>query len=720
VRVLPGSSAPLALRVRVDDAVAHLPVSGARVLRWREDRDQSELAVTGLDGAAILPNECSVSRFAVSAPGYCTEFREDDGTNEEMRFYLVKGRVLSGRVLSATSGTAVEGATVYSWRVEAGLGGLREADLPQVTRMDGRFEIAAPSTGETMKLLVAKMGYEHVVTQVREDTPEFEVRLGGGGSVCGRVTDEQGRPARGIDVFLLRPGDRVPGRLESRTRPLVSPLAIRSLTHVAITNDQGCYEVTGIPVSADGMVRRVIAARCQDGRESRSSEFALLQRGDIVTRDVSFGALGRVTVELERVTTLGSAQVRVSAQGSMLEAVQDAAPLVSFDGLSPGPYNVTLTRNDCAGEPVYSTTAIVTADSVTRVSFAPRDEILAGLVLDSAGAPVAGAVIRYYSEDKESRLSVAGHSATNVAGRFVLGGLRRMAGDLYVSVARASADTEHSLEALQTAALMSDVVPGSADVVVRLRDTQVIGRFTVLPTRPVRVHWTTGSRTGSARLVWDDEGRFSFQPTATDRSLCLWLVTEESAPMPFDRATMPAHGELDLGEIAFSEGITARGRIVTENGAAVTGAELVCSDPWLASEIRVKADGTFTVERVPIRPLSLSARISERTWWHMLADPRYPIHFTIGPWSSVSGLVVGSGGAGIHRARVTFRWSAPDGMTRSPLAVVLTDAEGRFSMQLQSGAWRIRAEAEGRESQQVAMDVGVAEAASVTLRLSDM
>jgi protocatechuate 3,4-dioxygenase beta subunit len=133
---------------------------------------------------------------------------------EGVEVKMARGRVIRGRVLEATTGRGIAGATV-SAETSSGGPGFRMAPFSpfddqggQVTDAEGVFEIMGLSQGKyTVTARHADYAEASQLVEVQEAVSTAELRMSAGGVLGGQVVTETRRPLPGAEVSLVAAGE---------------------------------------------------------------------------------------------------------------------------------------------------------------------------------------------------------------------------------------------------------------------------------------------------------------------------------------------------------------------------------------------------------------------------------------------------------------------------------------------------------------------------------
>ncbi|HEU4412504.1 MAG TPA: sigma-70 family RNA polymerase sigma factor [Polyangiaceae bacterium] len=231
----------------------------------------------------------------------------------------------------------------------------------------------------------------------------------------------------------------------------------------------------------------------------------------------------------------------------------------------------------------------------------PRREALAGRVVDEAGEPVAGALVR--GEPEADGGSPPEPTLTDAAGRFAFPALAAGAYRLLVArgggVPRAFAGQRTGETGARLVLRRGGAVEGR---VVRAAGGEPVPSFTLFLTEPLGL----GRRPVNVRAVVDPEGRFRLDdvPEGPYHLLALAAGFGASAERPLRVSAGEASAPSDL---ALPDGGSLRGRVVAaEDGRPIEGAWVDVYRPALSGPdvlppsrvVLTDAEGAFTLHGV--------------------------------------------------------------------------------------------------------------------------
>ncbi len=345
------------------------------------------------------------SRESRSAVEYGELTREE--YTRSIRLILREAGAVSGTVRDAT-GAPVARAVVYPHHRESERPAdhLRAAALRGETDDDGAFSLADIPVGE-WKLCARAEGYAPLITDfLPVPGSGYELTLGTGGSVSGRVVDAgTGAPVSDIEVVLTsEEGERD--------------------RHEAVTDDEGRFAVARVrpdeyTLGIDDEFRVLTGdapkTNVVEGEEVSDVELRVVEGGVIAGRvyDADTGA-GVADVDLTAFTE--------DDGPNRSEIRTDASGRYRITGLGDARYYVMPQRTPGYGSPGWFEQKQVAAkpgQTVDGVDFAlSRGVRIAGRVVDNSGRPVEGARVEGITDMGQQRRTAVsgGNGAFEVAG----------------------------------------------------------------------------------------------------------------------------------------------------------------------------------------------------------------------------------------------------------------------------------------------------------------
>jgi hypothetical protein len=440
------------------------PVSGAEIA-WRPilsigDTPHGRHTATTAGAYSIdgLPEGVYLDVRAVGHPDRLIEVI-DLHEDRELDLILGDGVTVRGRVIGESTGAPLPAARVEAWRCE-GLVAQRDVTLRRIARLaatvgrpDGTFELTdlpVPSPDLPMAF-----GESHVgLWVVHEAAAPAYVRLGlarsktmdvgdvalfGRGGIRGRVVDRSGRPLPNLGLLLTTPQQ---GLLRSLTPTNLSPTDWRRFEEFPAasrltveTNAEGIYEFGDVPVPHVGGQATVrVLPRVSQGwsvKVATAPGRTVTAPDLIVDADPNARFFGK-TVDGRDETPLGRVRIDVDEDTSVVTRSDGTFEFPLFPGpVMPGGSGLSIKSGFVPKR--FSLSAVTSAESRAVIAMTPAKSI-GGRLLDSAGAPVAGAYVRVV--DGRVRLGdVLGHRGlgahpsqhalvrTNAEGRFAASAL---------------------------------------------------------------------------------------------------------------------------------------------------------------------------------------------------------------------------------------------------------------------------------------------------------
>jgi protocatechuate 3,4-dioxygenase beta subunit len=419
----------LDLAVRIEVHVADMtdrPLEGARVLAYAAPQagfgfdwskamaqmGQEPVAVatvtTGTDGVAVFDELASGSwSFVARKDGYASTGRSSlrlrsNVEPEPVRLHLATGHRLTGRVLDENdapiSGAVVMGGGGNAW--DLGAAALRAR---ATSGQDGTYELSALRAGDT-PIWVAPPGATpaQIITLRIPDVPTFDIRIGKGGIVRGRVTmKESGEPVEGARVRAMTWG----------------PLGTR--TAETVTDAEGRYAIEDLPKGNLGSVTAEKEGLTQVVEQQTGFTQQSFESGVTVDKDVEMlpGAVLTGTVSGPDGPVSGARVMvmhQVTNSFSQKQATTDAEGKYRFDTLTEGKYLVQagapglyvpdFPQNwwmalQIGNVPEHLSGEIVAGEEKTHDVQLERGSSITGRVESSDGRPLGGASVRASSNN---------------------------------------------------------------------------------------------------------------------------------------------------------------------------------------------------------------------------------------------------------------------------------------------------------------------------------
>jgi len=600
------------LAIRVWEDGSHRPVAGATV--------EIGNASGGLPGGATdaagvlelpeLPEGwvgavVTAPGFAPSEPDFATVA---DGLVATLQFAMQRSVAVEGVVVAKDGGAPVAGATVAAIRgrvLVRGGGALAECR----TDAAGRFRFAAvPRTERTSDAPVVVVSHEAfatvdvVVRPAPSDAGPIHVRveMNAGATLGGVVLDAEGRPRAGA-VVEAHTGLRAGSVLRFGGGPSWSTSSSGAASiHRPRTTESapdGAFALTGLKRGAE----HTILARARDCAPSDPVKVRADETAPPV--ELRLRSPGRLVVRVVDASGRPVADAIVSVSGEMqaFEGVPDGAGVWRYDVAAavvfvfveaPG-----LVRN---GRSVTLREGRTTA---ARVAMKPAHHV-AGVVVDDAGSPIAGANVCANDRDPISDDShLRGAPFTDADGRYRLEGLPAKAHRI---VAETPGRERGEVGGVRP--------PADGVRIVVPRGVTVRSRFEPPAGEPAprEVHFAHPARTVGARRTdataecfrresaLADDGVVEITGVPAGGVALRLLVTGFQR---IERRIDARPGEIvDLGAVVLERALDLTGRVVGEDGAPLAGACVSVSDdsanygdnrsPWVI-RATTASDGTF-------------------------------------------------------------------------------------------------------------------------------
>jgi Carboxypeptidase regulatory-like domain len=505
-------------------------------------------------------------------------------------------RTVAGRVLRASDGTPIEGVEVgYLARLDAAAANAPDPDAPQGTEEEterfvmtttdalGAFTLQVQVEATQLVLATTRRKQPFALPPGTHDLPDVEIIFDSGFRVAGRVVDEAGAPIPGATVevsaasdvlsddagrFLVKdvapdPADtvvqataRAPWRVRA-TADVIVPRDVTALPSVELRL-AGSGRIEGRLLQSDGapaVMARVDAGFLMDaGTDSQATS----------NLDTSTDEHGAFAID-----HVPAGRYLVRAGGKVPHLISMAYSLESGGG-----GGISLTTGEFQqGErdpEVWAPDVLVEAGRTTRLDLVlPVGARLAGRVLDSAGAPVAGAHVLLERLARWPTPDINGSSIT-------------------------------SRDGMRIEARGSD---GKGEAVLYVRE---------------------------GRLDTDETGRFEFTGLgAGERRLSATDPAGRLAPL--QRGVVLAGGEvLDSFDLVLRTGLVMRSKVTDPNGRPLAGAAVYVKDEGSMSltdndlVAHSGDDGVFEARGLTPGSKQISISREGYSWFWGTVDPENP------------------------------------------------------------------------------------------------
>jgi len=537
----------------VTDASTGAVIDGAHV--WYEEHAETD--ATGTYELGGIPVGYDVS-FAVRAAGYGArriEVRIPDPGEHRVDVALPPAVAMPLRVVDRETELPIAGAKIRDSALAIDVATTDAHGLARVEVAVGAgFDLAAVADGYRSVHWVASLGE----APAPEGEPVASFPLTKLGWAQGRVLAPDGAPLAGTWVGQECPGSSTPALDdELRERYGLSEYAYESRVDVdERTGDDGRFR---IPIlSCDGTV--VLVAGHPDHPAVRTEPLPAPPSGGVVRADLRFrrsgGAHGLVTRNGK--PWRDGEVLAFDADGYGLARVGiDSDGRFSLSGLTAGPVRLEL-RGTLSRTVLASAEVVVPPDDLVEqhLAWTQSLDFIRGRVVDSGGAPSAGARVFARSRDRRGVPRSATASA-DAEGAFAL------------EVAAGALFDVRATHGDRTSATRSDVVAGTEGLELVLIDRGTLRLALVDAETGAPIATTTGtpivtwSRNGAGgfgdfRRGPDVNGEVEATVDAGRFDVHVHAASDGYAPARVDGVSVPADGESERVVIRLERGVTAR------------------------------------------------------------------------------------------------------------------------------------------------------------------
>ncbi|MEM8961661.1 MAG: carboxypeptidase-like regulatory domain-containing protein [Acidobacteriota bacterium] len=568
-----------------------VPETSSRRMFFGIDQPEPRLAISDGDGRFVLADlpggrwnlTVRASGFASSTvPGLVIE----EGSGDTDLGTVVLGpEVRLGGLVLAPDGQPLSGALVRAEEEQQAM--MAWADGNEASRassgVDGRFELGDLAPGRAYTLHISLTGYAELRLQSISAPSEepLEITLQPVGRLAGRVLDDRGDPIRNARVRLQ--ADRSFAR------------AMMNRRNFSATNDDGFFQLESIApgtyqlvVQAETYIGSTLSGIEVDAGTERDDLEVVLQRGASINGVITSRDGGTVADATLWIEPEGAGMVRTAMHVS---ARSDAEGSYRLDGVELGSRVVVISHPDYV-------------QTNKRIDVEPGDNLLdivletglrvRGVVNDTLGAPVAGAMVSLEPFEAEGVFWRQANATTDAQGVFEVPGVQK--GTYHVT------------------ANHPDFAQGSTEDPITVETNDVDGVLVTLG--------GGGSITGTIRGVsFDDlaqlgvtamkdrdwrEGTVDFEGTYRIEGLragtwTVWARLARNDSMATGQVEVPENGEavLDLDMEENDGKATLSGRVLSA-GEAVIGAsvQLIGVDVQVRKGGSSGANGRYRIEGV--------------------------------------------------------------------------------------------------------------------------
>lgn len=367
------------------------PVAGAHLrLYWRGPADRNtgrtdwRLAGMGTsagDGSARMAARPGAYLAAAHAAGFAPAQRELQRPMGEpvtrVTLELSAGLSLSGKTVQKGSGEPVPLSLVTLAYAVATPGAFRRPDAPAeeqpraTSDANGRFRFDGLEHG-TWRATAQAAGYAGAAARVEVPAQgELVLELPAAAFIEGQVVGSDGSPGAGAEVIAAGGEDAVTG----------------------VASASGTFSLEVPP--------RTWTVSARHGEESGTAEAPVIvapgatRRGVVIRLGAACGIVGTVVAAATQQPVAG-AQIAVSphdSNGDSGRAISDGSGVFAVGGLSPGSYDVAVSADGFSDLSRRGVTVAAGQRFPLRVELR-QEGVVEGTVRDSAGRPVAAALVR--------------------------------------------------------------------------------------------------------------------------------------------------------------------------------------------------------------------------------------------------------------------------------------------------------------------------------------
>lgn len=698
----PGELAPwVHFRVLVLSAATDQPIPQARVER------ESGVLFGLTDEQGHWKTEfgsTSGMTVRIRKEGYLSLLRHI-GLGEVQLLHLQPGVDLAGRVVAAGTGVPIPRAQVRAWDRDSML----EIDAVKSTDALGRFAFDAVRKDVPLDLVVCAPGRVPKTTRVVPGGPtrELTVSLEAGGTVEGIVRRWDGSPGAGLALHIVR---------SDASTAVPHPDAVSSLAHeFALPRDRtapdGHYRIQGVASE----IEFEVVVQLSEQFAARSAPFRIERAGEVVRRDIHAPAPASLLVTLTYGdgTKVEHAHVVLRDRFGHYDPPEGESSRAAwtFPEMTPGNYEVGVFV--IGGRLTWHGVALLPGAHAERRITLGRGLALEGEVVGPAGKPVPKALVWWVSDGGD------GFAQADEAGHFRFDGLQPSKGRLVIRESEAGAG-----EVPLADAYLDDVLPGGTSLrVILLPFGWIRGRIPALPAgTQVPGEVVSARSAGPACLTIGEHGAFELPVSVTEQPFLLVLRPSGLTPLLLDFDAVLPETSIDVGSVPLDPGFALAARVEDERGKPLHGARVGVAAMWGGAD-RTDSAGCLRLEHLPRRAFAVKVEHDSYPLHAFAVDGtavpaagEHAVVWVLGPGGRVEGRVrreAGEAVAGIG-IRAVPTWESSYDPDHEQLCVETeADAEGRWHLRLQPGAWRILAE--GWHKGEARVDVKARESVEVEL-----
>jgi len=567
-------------RFLVLSAVDEQPLAGVRVTL----EPGGESGATAGDGTLELAGRPDTERYVARLEGYVPG---SGFPGDFERVLLEPGLVVAGRVVRLPGEAPFPGAAVRAWDMDA----VEQLGGTETTDAEGRFALAGVRPHQPFRVVALAPGYAPAIVERAVAAPGtgLVLRLGGGGTLEGRVVHADGRPAAGAELYVVPPARPPPPWHQAGVRYVgdEAELAKASAPH-AITDAEGAFSLRGLPLDTE----RRLAVTVSRLFHAWSEPFRFVRDGEVVRIEVVLPAPASLRVFAQDAKGEPMPKFQADLGDDLFLFVRhgnEGEPDGSrfFDAVAPGTYLLRVWPR--SGAFIDREIELRPGEDAVQVVTPEEGIVLEGSVVDAAGRPVTAEVT--WSGRKGARVQ------TDARGRFRIPGLAAEPGLLGVA--------PHGEYAVQE---REGVVPGARRVrVVVAADGVVTGRIVgIAPGTQVTVTYHSVGEVNGDAFDLPEDGRIRVRAKFLHEPFALHVEIAGFAPVVREGPGLDAGETRDLGDLQPDAGRTAQARVVDDAGRPVAGARVQVAELW-ASELVTRTDGEgwFRFGKMPPKTLRL-------------------------------------------------------------------------------------------------------------------